>query len=65
MEGPVHVAAPAGSAVGTRLRVVLGEGQVLDGVVIGADDRLLRLRTAGQPRLVVVYRRMVTGVEVM
>ncbi len=65
MEGTVRVAAPARSEVGTRLRVQFGEGQVLDGVVLGADDRLLRLRAAGQPRLVVVYRRLVTGLEAM
>ena len=48
---------------GSRLRVHLLDGQIVDGVVTRADDRTLRLRTTDRPRLVVVYRQTAARVE--
>ncbi len=50
----------AGTEVGQSVRLQLPDGQVIDGVVIRADARTLRLRPAGRGGLMVVHRGAAT-----
>ena len=48
---------------GAAIRVRLIDGRVIEGRLLRADRRLVRVRTAGHGALMVVYRAAVTRIE--
>lgn len=57
-----ETARPAPSAVGEPIRLELLDGGVMEGITVRWDERTVRLRAAGRPGVLIVYRSAVARV---